>query len=309
MFITEADITFRLVKAKELSLLFSYLKETNAEEFTAMGVSLSSLKKIFRINQLFFDIPRKFFLKNMKFYVLEHDKSIIAGYSLSHNTVKNEILLGNVFTRSDLQGQGIGNILLRNLIKDHPHSTIRLSVNANNVVAIHLYEKYGFEKIHKEQSYISDVPLSSKPLPEGYLIRIAQKSDLNKLGSLIRSLPEVDNIKKKLKNSLKKSKKSFSRIQYKLAAVIEKNNEIVGIGRAIWTRFNLKNADIITRAVFIKNKDVYPCLISFLTEKIRDFGVEKFAWERNEYTEGFFTEIEPYLGKPFQEGYLMKRVV
>ena len=272
-----------------------------------MGASLSSLKKIFRINKLLFNIPGRFLLKNMKLYVLEKNNEIIAGCSLSFNKTKEDYLLGNAFTRPDLQGQGIGNILLWRVISENPDSTIELEVNVNNAVAIHLYEKYGFEKVHKVQTYISDGSLSSKPIPKGYTIRIAQKSDLDKLGNLIQSFPELENIKNNLKNSIDKSKKSFMRFQFKLAAVIEKNKEIVGVGRAIWTKATLKNARIVAKAVLKKDKEVYPCLVSFLTQKIKGLGVEKFTWERNEYTEEFFTEIEPYLGKPFQEGYVMKR--
>ncbi|MHA2391929.1 MAG: GNAT family N-acetyltransferase [Promethearchaeota archaeon] len=307
MSITEANLTFRRIKTKELYQFFSYLNETGAEEFAAMGVSLNSLKKLFRINRLLFGIPGKFLLKTMKIYVLEKDKEIIAGYSLTYNKIKNDYLLGNFFTRLDLQGQGIGNLLLSRLISEHPDSTIKLEVNVNNPIAIHLYEKYGFEKVNKVQLYISEVPLSTKSLPKSYTIRIAHKSDLDKLGNLIRSFPEVGDIKNNLKNSLDKSKRSFMRFQYKLAAVIEMNNEIVGVGRAIWTKTTLRNADIVARAVLKKDKEVYPCLISFITQKIKEFGVEKFAWEKNEYTEEYLTEIEPYLGKPSQEGYLMKR--
>ena len=65
MSIKEDEITFRTVKAKELSLFFNYLNETGAEEFAAMGVSLKSLKKIFLINRLLLDIPRRFMLKKM----------------------------------------------------------------------------------------------------------------------------------------------------------------------------------------------------------------------------------------------------
>ena len=76
----------------------------------------------------------------------------------------------NVFTRPDLQGQGIGNILLQRIISENTGADIRLEVNANNVVAIHLYEKYGFEKVHKVQTYISDTPLSTKPLPKDFTL-------------------------------------------------------------------------------------------------------------------------------------------
>lgn len=305
MTINEDELTFRTAKAKELSLFFNYLSETGAEEFAAMGVSLKSLKKMFLVNRLLLGIPSRFFIKNMKIYVLEKDKEIIAGYSLSYNKIKDDYLLGNVFTRPDLQGQGIGNILLKRIISENTGTDIRLEVNANNAVAIHLYEKYGFEKIHKVQMYISDTPLSTKPLPKNYTIKEAQKSDVEKLGKLTQTFPELGDLKSILKKSLNKSKKSFMRIQFKIAAVVTKDDELVGFGRAIWTKATLKNADIITRALLLENKSIYPCLVSYLTERIKEFGVEKFAWERNEHTENFFTEIKPYLGEPFQEGFLM----
>lgn len=301
------EIIFRKIKTKELYPFFQFLLETGAEELNAMGLSHSFLKKFCVLNRLFFNIPRKVMVKNTEFFFLERNEETIAGFSVTYNKKKKEFLLGNVFTRPDLQGQGIGNILLKQIISEHEISSIKLEVNSSNAIAIHLYEKYGFTRHSITQNYIWSVPLKSKPLPKEYIIREASKDDLNKLERIINEVPEMDDLKDVFKRSLNKKSKKLFRILFYLPAIILKNNEIVGFGYAVWSKISPNTADIIAKAVIPDAKEAYPGLISFVTETIQKFGIEKFVWLRNYQTELYFKEMEPFVGDPFQEGFIMRK--
>lgn len=86
--------------------------------------------------------------------------------------INNEIIgfagLKKIFDRADImnivikktyRNQGIGTLLLENLIllaKDLNISTLFLEVNEQNKPAIHLYEKLGFEKLGVRKKYYNN---------------------------------------------------------------------------------------------------------------------------------------------------------
>jgi ribosomal-protein-alanine N-acetyltransferase len=62
----------------------------------------------------------------------------------------------NIVVKKDFRGNGVGNILLKNLISladELNFNTITLEVNENNKVAISLYEKFGFTLCGQRKKY------------------------------------------------------------------------------------------------------------------------------------------------------------
>ena len=65
----------------------------------------------------------------------------------------------NIVIKKTYRNQGIGTLLLENLIllaKDLNIFTLFLEVNEQNKPAIHLYEKFGFEKLGVRKKYYNN---------------------------------------------------------------------------------------------------------------------------------------------------------
>ena len=65
----------------------------------------------------------------------------------------------NIVIKKTYRNQGIGTLLLENLIllaKDLNISTLFLEVNEQNKPAIHLYEKLGFKKLGVRKKYYNN---------------------------------------------------------------------------------------------------------------------------------------------------------
>ncbi len=303
--IAHEDLQFAKLKSKEQSQFFTYLYETGTEDFEAMGYSLESLMKLVRTNKLLLGIPLKIMAKQTQMYTVKRNNEIIGGFSLSYNLNKHDYFLGNFFTRPDLQGKGIGNMMLKKLLTLYESNQIRLLVNEKNSNAIHLYNKYGFQRISLIQQFICNIPLKSKQFPEGYHARRAEKKDIQKIGEIIKKIPEMKDLKKDLRKSIGKAKKKLLRVKNQFSAVLCRNDEILGVGFAIWTKNSRNTAQLFVKAVLPEAKEAYSGFASFITKEIRSYNIEKIIYTRNNQTEPFFSEIEPYLGEPSKKELVM----
>lgn len=79
-------------------------------------------------------------------------------YFSSYNTApEDRISILNVCTSSECRNFGIGSILLRSFIEEHRDCReFELYVLADNLRAIHLYEKYGFSSVECLQGFSID---------------------------------------------------------------------------------------------------------------------------------------------------------
>ena len=95
----------------------------------------------------------------------EHSMHIVA--KVSHAivgfaailTVLDECELTNIVVHRDYRHLGIGSKLLENIIETSKTlgcSTIYLEVNVHNTAAIHLYEKYHFQRIGLRKKYYNN---------------------------------------------------------------------------------------------------------------------------------------------------------
>lgn len=95
--------------------------------------------------------------ENSKYVVAKNNDEIVgfAGIWISID----EAHVTNIVTKKDLRKNGIGSTLLKELInlsKTLNLVSITLEVNENNLDAIKLYEKFGFEKLGIRKKYYNN---------------------------------------------------------------------------------------------------------------------------------------------------------
>lgn len=133
---------------------FEIIKDRLQEEFDEFwtpGVLLSELKN-----------------ENTKYIVLKENNNILgfAGIWITPDTVE----LNNIVIKKDSRGKGYSKVLLEKLIeisKETSREIFTLEVSEENVVAINLYKKYGFENVGLRKKYYKgkyDAILMSKKI-------------------------------------------------------------------------------------------------------------------------------------------------
>lgn len=133
---------------------FEIIKDRLQEEFDEFwtpGVLVSELKN-----------------ENTKYIVLKENNNILgfAGIWITPDTVE----LNNIVIKKDSRGKGYSKVLLEKLIeisKETSREIFTLEVSEENVVAINLYKKYGFENVGLRKKYYKgkyDAILMSKKI-------------------------------------------------------------------------------------------------------------------------------------------------
>ena len=95
---------------------------------------------------------------NSYFFVAKNISGEIVGFA-GIKVILDEADIMNIVIKKTYRNQGIGTLLLENLIllaKDLNISTLFLEVNEQNKPAIHLYEKLGFEKLGVRKKYYNN---------------------------------------------------------------------------------------------------------------------------------------------------------
>ncbi len=101
--------------------------------------------------------------------VAKVDENTIVGFA-GLKVILDEADIMNIVVKKDFRHNGIGSVLLKNLInhsKDLNLKTITLEVNENNLSAIRLYDKFSFDKLGIRKNYYdgkSDAIIMSKKL-------------------------------------------------------------------------------------------------------------------------------------------------
>lgn len=95
--------------------------------------------------------------ENSKYIVAKIDNEVVgfAGIKI----IIDEADIMNIAVRRDKRKLGIGSVLLEKLIEistDFKCASITLEVNENNLPAIHLYEKFDFQKIGLRKKYYNN---------------------------------------------------------------------------------------------------------------------------------------------------------
>lgn len=88
-------------------------------------------------------------------YIIAKIGNEIVGFA-GIKIILDEADIMNIVTKKSFRNKGIGSFLLKNLItisKNSKVKSINLEVNEENLSAIHLYEKNGFEIIGTRKNY------------------------------------------------------------------------------------------------------------------------------------------------------------
>lgn len=92
-------------------------------------------------------------------YIVAKLNDNVAGFGGIWKSV-DDIHITNIVVRKNLRNQNIGSIILSNLIeiakKSKDKNSLTLEVNANNIPAKKLYEKFGFKKIGIRKKYYNN---------------------------------------------------------------------------------------------------------------------------------------------------------
>ena len=107
------------------------------------------------------------FLKDNYYFLVAKQENIVVGY-VGMYVVLQEGDITNIAVAKEVQGQGIGTKLLKELLevaKKHGTETINLEVRVSNESAISLYKKHGFEIIGRRKNFYT------KPEVDGYLMQ------------------------------------------------------------------------------------------------------------------------------------------
>lgn len=95
---------------------------------------------------------------NSKYIVIKKDEEILGFAGIWKSPVDCQIT--NIVVKKTCRKQGIGSLLLERLIeiaKSTNFDVIGLEVNENNMSAINLYEKYGFQKVGIRKKYYNNI--------------------------------------------------------------------------------------------------------------------------------------------------------
>ena len=92
--------------------------------------------------------------KNSKYLVAKIDNEIIGFAGIK--VILDEADIMNIVTKKSFRNNGLGSLLLKNLIelsKNLNISSISLEVDETNIVAINLYKKFDFKEIGNRKNY------------------------------------------------------------------------------------------------------------------------------------------------------------
>ncbi len=95
---------------------------------------------------------------NSKYIIAKTNDGEIIGFAGIKIILDNADIM-NIVVKKSWRKQGVGNLLLSNLIsicKISNLSSLSLEVNEDNLPAIHLYEKFGFKQIGVRKNYYQD---------------------------------------------------------------------------------------------------------------------------------------------------------
>ena len=92
---------------------------------------------------------------NSKYIIAKTNDDEIIGFAGIKIIVDTADIM-NIVVKKSWRNQGVGNLLLTNLVslcKELNLSSLSLEVNEDNIPAIHLYKKFGFKQIGLRKNY------------------------------------------------------------------------------------------------------------------------------------------------------------
>ncbi len=136
-------------------------RETILNKYVIRKMTAKDLAEVMEIESSLFTDPwtEEFFFEEFErhdAFVLENQQTpIIAGYLCGWH-VLDEFMITNFGIRTDEQGKGLGEYLIRETLSEKAKSGViycYLEVRETNLPAINLYKKLGFNMIGKRMNY------------------------------------------------------------------------------------------------------------------------------------------------------------
>jgi len=88
-----------------------------------------------------------------------------------------------------------------------------------------------------------------------------------------------------------------------------KNDKIVGIGRAMWSKNIPNTAFINASAILQEANEQYPTFLTFITNELISYDIKKFIWNLTEKTKPFEKSLVPFLSEPARESIIMEKKI
>ena len=154
---------------------------------------------------------------------------------------------------------------------------------------------------------IEKLPFPTKPFANGFSARLLEEKDIEVLEEALNEIPKIDLIAKAYKKGLKKKKKKKLQIDNQLPCALLHNEKIVGIGRAMWSKNLPQTASIHASAILPEAHDQYATFLTFITNELISYDIQKFIWNLTERTKPFEKSIEPFLSEPARESIIMEK--
>jgi ribosomal-protein-alanine N-acetyltransferase len=132
----------------------------NKEKLQIVPMGLADIEDVFNIESRCHSHPwsKKLFLSNFGKRYFSHlllvDEQVI-GYFIA-SSVAGEVTLMNIAIAPEVQGQGLGVILLqflKNYSQAKDEEEVWLEVRASNLYALKLYQKLGFVELDRRKDY------------------------------------------------------------------------------------------------------------------------------------------------------------
>lgn len=114
------------------------------------NVSISSIKNSWSLESFIEDFNNMF----SEYIVLTDEENIIGFISIWR--VIDEITITNISIKEEYKGRGLSKLLMNYIIENNPNYGMFLEVRESNIIAINLYKKFGFKKVHKRYKYYSN---------------------------------------------------------------------------------------------------------------------------------------------------------
>lgn len=134
-------VIIRMMTVEDIDAVYDIQKESFTIPWTK-----ASLKQDIEQNKL------------AHYFVLQRDMGEIIGYA-SLWRVLDEANINNIAVSKKMQDKGYGQMLIRHMIafaRQNQLSKITLEVRRSNYKAIHVYEKFGFERVGVRKNYYTD---------------------------------------------------------------------------------------------------------------------------------------------------------
>lgn len=122
----------------------NYLKGVKANTIFSYATNLTSFEKD-KINSY---IDRQILLEVKNYKIIMSNDKIIGCYLVTKKD--NDILIDEIFIEESYRGKGIGTNIINAILKEH--NIVYLWVYKENVKAISLYKKLGFEVVEETQT-------------------------------------------------------------------------------------------------------------------------------------------------------------